>query len=54
MTVSYRWSRFIQHRRGLLIMRPVDPHRACDPLLQSRLAFAWQGNYPEETTTRKA
>ena len=54
-TVSYRWSRFIQHRpwvaaisgASILIVLAI-------PFFSQRLAFSGKGNYPEETTTRKA
>jgi putative drug exporter of the RND superfamily len=54
-TVAYRWSRIIQHRpwpaalagAGLLIVLAV-------PVLGLRLGFSDEGNYPEDTTTRKA
>ena len=54
-TVAYRWSRFIQHRpwvaaisgATILIVLAI-------PFFSQRLAFSDEGNYPEETTTRKA
>ncbi len=54
-TVPYRWSRFIQHRpwlsaiAGTLILLAL-----AYPFLDQRLAFSDEGNYPEDTTTRKA
>ena len=54
-TVPYRWSRFIQHRpwlsaiAGVLILLAL-----AYPFLDQRLAFSDEGNYPEETTTRRA
>jgi RND superfamily putative drug exporter len=54
-TIAYRWSRFIQRRPWvsaiggavILIVLAV-------PFFSQRLAFSDEGNYPEETTTRKA
>ena len=54
-TIPYRWSRFIQHRpwvaaisgATILIVLAI-------PFFSQRLAFSDEGNYPEETTTRKA
>jgi putative drug exporter of the RND superfamily len=54
-TVPYRWSRFIQHRpwlsaiAGTLILLAL-----AYPFLDQRLAFSDEGNFPEDTTTRKA
>jgi RND superfamily putative drug exporter len=54
-TLSYRWSRVIQHRpwtavivgAAMLIVLAL-------PLLGLRLGFSDEGNYPEDTTTRQA
>jgi RND superfamily putative drug exporter len=54
-TVAYRWSRFIQRRpwvsaisgASILLVLAI-------PFFSQRLAFSDEGNYPEETTTRKA
>jgi RND superfamily putative drug exporter len=54
-TLSYRWSRVIQHRpwtsvfagAAALVVLAV-------PLFGLRLGFSDEGNYPEETTTRQA
>ena len=54
-TVPYRWSRLIQRRpwisaiSGALILIVLAL-----PFFGQRLAFSDEGNYPEETTTRKA
>jgi len=54
-TLPYRWSRFIQRRpwvsviAGALILLILAL-----PFFSLRLAFSDEGNYPEETTTRKA
>jgi RND superfamily putative drug exporter len=54
-TIPYRWSRFIQRRPwvsvigGALILLVLAV-----PFFSLRLAFSDEGNYPEETTTRKA
>ena len=54
-TLPYRWSRFIQHRpwlsalAGALVLVVF-----AIPFFSLRLAFSDEGNYPEETTTRKA
>jgi RND superfamily putative drug exporter len=54
-TVPYRWSRLIQRRpwisaiSGALILIVLAL-----PYFSQRLAFSDEGNYPEETTTRKA
>ena len=53
--VWYRWSRFIQHRpwpaalgaAGVLLLLAV-------PLFSIRLGFGDYGNYPEDTTVRRA
>ncbi len=54
-TLAYRWSRFIQHHPWprpspaplVLLVLAV-------PVLGLRLGFSDEGNYPEDTTTRKA
>ena len=54
-TIPYRWSRVIQHRpwifaiTGTLVLLAL-----AIPFFSLRLAFSDEGNYPEETTTRKA
>ena len=54
-TVPYRWSRFIQHRPwtavaiGVVVMGTLAL-----PFFGLRLAFSDEGNFPEDTTTRKA
>jgi RND superfamily putative drug exporter len=54
-TIPYRWSRFVQRRPwvsvigGALILLVLAV-----PFFSLRLAFSDEGNYPEETTTRKA
>jgi RND superfamily putative drug exporter len=54
-TVPYRWSRVIQRRpwisaiAGALILLVL-----AIPFFSLRLGFSDEGNYPEETTTRKA
>ena len=54
-TVPYRWSRFIQHRPWLsAIAGVVILLTLAFPFLDQRLAFSDEGNYPEETTTRRA
>ena len=54
-TLSYRWSRVIQRRpwpaviigTGVLLLLAM-------PILNLRLGFSDEGNYPEDTTTRQA
>lgn len=54
-TIWYRWSRWVQHNpwpaailgAGILLVLSV-------PLLSLRLGFSDTGNFPEESTTRKA
>jgi putative drug exporter of the RND superfamily len=54
-TVAYRWSRVIQHRpwpaalagAALLLVLAI-------PVLDLRLGFADEGNFPESTSTRRA
>ncbi|MGZ8595207.1 MAG: MMPL family transporter, partial [Actinomycetota bacterium] len=54
-TMPYRWSRVIQHRpwvfaiAGTLVLLVL-----AIPFFSLRLAFSDEGNYPQETTTRKA
>jgi RND superfamily putative drug exporter len=54
-TVPYRWSRVIQRRpwlsaiAGTLLLLALAA-----PYLDQRLAFSDEGNYPEDTTTRRA
>jgi RND superfamily putative drug exporter len=54
-TVPYRWSRFIQHRPWLAAIGGTLLLLALAfPFLDQRLAFSDEGNYPEDTTTRRA
>jgi RND superfamily putative drug exporter len=54
-TVSYRWSRVIQHRPWTAVIVGVVVLVALAlPLLGLRLGFSDEGNYPADTTTRKA
>ncbi|HET9443615.1 MAG TPA: MMPL family transporter [Acidimicrobiales bacterium] len=54
-TLPYRWSRMVQHHSwaavllgsGILLVLAL-------PLLSLRLGFADEGNYPEDTSTRRA
>lgn len=54
-TIWYKWSRVVQHRPwpmallglGILVVLTI-------PVFSLRLGFSDEGNYPEETTTRKA
>ncbi len=54
-TVWYRWSRVVQHRPwpaaigGLVVLLVLAA-----PVLSLRLGFSDEGNYPEDTTTRRA
>jgi RND superfamily putative drug exporter len=54
-TIAYRWSRFIQHRPwtavagGLAIIVALGL-----PLFGLRLGFSDEGNFPKNTTTKKA
>ena len=55
-TLAYRWSRFVQHHPW---PSAIGGGRSCSsllamPVLGLRLGFSDEGNYPEETTTRKA
>ncbi|MDA3041087.1 MAG: MMPL family transporter [Actinomycetota bacterium] len=54
-TLAYRWSRLIQARPWLFLL--VGTGLLCllaAPVLGLRLGFSDEGNYPEETTTRRA
>ena len=54
-TIPYRWSRFIQRRPWLAVIAGVVVMVALAlPFFSLRLAFSDEGNYPEDTTTRKA
>ena len=54
-TVPYRWSRLIQHRPWLsAVAGTVILLALAFPFLDQRLAFADEGNFPEDTTTRRA
>jgi putative drug exporter of the RND superfamily len=54
-TLSYRWSRFIQHRpwqtaiAGAIVLAIL-----AIPVFSMRFGFSDEGNYPKDTTTRKA
>ncbi|CAN5523820.1 MAG: MMPL family transporter [Acidimicrobiia bacterium] len=54
-TIPYRWSRFIQHRpwtaalAGVVVLLVL-----AIPFFGLRLAFSDEGNFPPDTTTRKA
>ena len=54
-TVSYRWSRVIQHRpwTAVLVGAAVLIALAL-PIFGLRLGFSDEGNYPEDSTTRQA
>jgi putative drug exporter of the RND superfamily len=54
-TLSYRWSRVIQHRPWTAVLVGVALLVALAlPVLGLRLGFSDEGNYPEDTTTRQA
>ena len=54
-TLSYRWSRVIQHRPWTAVLIGVAALVALAlPVLGLRLGFSDEGNYPEDTTTRQA
>ncbi len=54
-TLAYRWSRTIQRRPWLwLTVGVVLLGTLAAPVATLRLGFSDEGNYPEETTTRKA
>jgi RND superfamily putative drug exporter len=54
-TIPYKWSRFIQHRpwTAVLVGAIVMATLAL-PFFSLRLAFSDEGNFPPDTTTRKA
>jgi putative drug exporter of the RND superfamily len=54
-TLSYRWSRVIQHRPWTAVVVGAAALIALAvPILGLRLGFSDEGNYPEDTTTRQA
>ena len=54
-TLSYRWSRVIQHRPWTAVLIGVATLVVpALPVLGLRLGFSDEGNYPEDTTTRQA
>ena len=54
-TLSYRWSRFIQHRPWQTAMAGAVALLVLSiPVLSMRLGFSDEGNYDRKTTTRKA
>ena len=54
-TIPYRWSRFVQHRPWTaVLLGTVVMVTLALPFFGLRLAFSDEGNYPEDTTTRKA
>jgi putative drug exporter of the RND superfamily len=54
-TLAYRWSRVIQHRPwAVAIASTVVLVLLAIPLFSLRLANSDEGNFPEDTTTRKA
>jgi RND superfamily putative drug exporter len=54
-TIAYRWSRLIQaHPWVSLLGGTAALLLLASPVLGLRLGFSDEGNYPEETTTRKA
>ena len=54
-TLSYRWSRVIQHRPwSAVVVGVVVLVVLALPLLGLRLGFSDEGNLPEDTTTRQA
>jgi putative drug exporter of the RND superfamily len=54
-TLSYRWSRVIQHRPWTAVLAGVTALvLLAVPILGLRLGFSDEGNYPENTTTRQA
>jgi len=54
-TLPYRWSRIIQRRPWVaLILGGSALVAVALPVLDLRLGFADEGNYPEESTTRRA
>ncbi len=54
-TISYRWSRVIQHRPWpAVILGVAILVTLALPILGLRLGFSDEGNYPADTTTRQA
>ena len=54
-TLSYRWSRVIQHRPWTAVLVGATILIALAlPIFGLRLGFSDEGNYPEDTTTRQA
>ncbi|MEL7206753.1 MAG: MMPL family transporter, partial [Actinomycetota bacterium] len=54
-TLAYRWSRLIQaHPWAAMVVGTGVLLLLASPLLGLRLGFSDEGNFPEETTTRKA
>jgi putative drug exporter of the RND superfamily len=54
-TLSYRWSRVIQHRPWTAVLIGAAALVALAlPIFGLRLGFSDEGNYPEDTTTRQA
>jgi putative drug exporter of the RND superfamily len=54
-TLSYRWSRVIQHRPWTSVFPGAAILVALAlPVFALRLGFSDEGNYPEDTTTRQA
>ena len=54
-TLSYRWSRVIQHRPWTAVIVGAAALIALAlPIFGLRLGFSDEGNYPEDTTTRAA
>ncbi len=54
-TLSYRWSRVIQHRPWTAVVVGAALLVAMAlPIFGLRLGFSDEGNYPEDTTTRQA
>ncbi|HEX6946426.1 MAG TPA: MMPL family transporter [Acidimicrobiia bacterium] len=54
-TIPYRWSRFIQrHPWSMALLGAVILLVLAAPMLSLRLGFSDEGNYPPDTTTRRA
>ena len=54
-TLSYRWSRVVQHRPWTAVLVGAALLIALAlPIFGLRLGFSDEGNYPEDTTTRQA
>ena len=54
-TIPYRWSRFIQGRPAIMALLGVVVLVVLAlPFFSLRLAFSDEGNFPEDTTTRRA